>query len=349
MDELKQMLFRLCGADGVSGDESDAAVAAAKEFPAGTELKTDRLGNLTASLGPEKAKTRVLLDAHLDQIGLIVTGIDEAGFLRVDKCGGTDRRVLPGAAVWVLGKERVGGVISVPPASDGGDEEKIPEPDRMAVEIGCTKKEAEKLVRPGNRVVFRAQPRSLLGTRVTAPGLDDRASVAALIRCAQMLQKKPPRCRVIFQLSTREEVGGQGAVTGAYRADPTQAVAVDVSFAQQPGVEPEKSWKLGGGPMIGFAPILDRAMGEELVKLAQESGMPYKRDVMGGETGTNGDAVAVTRAGVRTGLLSIPVRYMHTPAEVVDLRDIENTAKLLASYLRAEAASRAETACREAE
>ena len=334
MEELKQMLFRLCEADGVSGDESDAAAAAAKEFSPYAKTKTDRLGNLTASLGPEDAKTRILIDAHLDQIGLIVTGIDENGFLHVDKCGGTDQRVLPGAAVCVMGKERVDGVVgSVPPHLADAGAEKVPEPDKMTVDIGCSRKEAEKLVRPGDRVVFRAQPRTLLGTRVTAPAFDDRASIAALVRCAQLLAKKPPRCRVFFQCSTREEVGGQGAVTGAYLADPAQAIAVDVSFAQQPGVDPEKCGRLGGGPMIGFAPILDRAMGKKLVQLAQNSGMPYKRDVMGGDTGTNSDALAVTRSGVRTGLVSIPLRYMHTPAEVVDLRDVENAAKLLAAYL----------------
>ncbi len=333
MEELKQMLFRLCEADGVSGDESDAAAAAAKEFPPSAEPETDRLGNLTASVGPKNAKT-VLLDAHLDQIGLIVTGIDKNGFLHVDKCGGMDRRVMPGAAVVVLGRERVDGVIgSVPPHLAGADAEKVPEPDRMTVDIGCSRKEAEGLVRPGDRIVFRAQPRALLGTRVTAPGLDDRASVAALIRCAQLLAEKPPRCRVLFQFSTREEVGGQGAVTGSYRADPAQGIAVDVSFARQPGVEPEKCGELGGGPMVGFAPILDRALGERLVRLAEKNGIPYSREVMGGETGTNGDAIAVTRSGVPTATVSIPLRYMHTPAEVVDLRDIENTAKLLAAYL----------------
>lgn len=278
MDELKQMLFRLCEADGVSGDESDAAAAAAKEFPSGIRTQTDRLGNLTACMGPENAKTRILIDAHLDQIGLIVTGIGDDGFLHVDRCGGTDRRVLPGAAVWVLGKERVDGVVgSVPPHLADADAEKVPAPEKMTVDIGCSKKDAEKLVRPGDRIVFRAQPLTLLGTRVTAPALDDRASVAALIRCAQLLAEKPPRCRVIFQFSTREEVGGQGAVTGSYLADPTQAIAVDVGFALQPGVEPEKCGTIGGGPMVGFAPILDRAMGEKLVQLAREDGMPFKR------------------------------------------------------------------------
>ncbi len=334
MVELKEMLFRLCEADGVSGDESDAAAAAAKEFAPYAKAKTDRLGNLTACMGPESAKTRILIDAHLDQVGLIVTGIDEDGFLRVDKCGGADRRVMPGAPVLVMGRERVDGVIgAVPPHLAGEEKEKVPEPDKMAVDIGCSRKEAEKLVRPGDRVIFRAEPRALLGTRVTAPALDDRASVAALVRCAQLLAEKAPRCRVVFQCSTREEIGGQGAVTGTYLADPQRAIAVDVSFARQPGVEPEKCGKLGGGPMVGFAPILDRAMGERFVQLAEQAGMPYKRDVMGGSTGTNSDALAVTRAGVRTGLVSIPLRYMHTPAEVVDLRDIENTAKLLAAYL----------------
>ena len=335
MEELKQIVFRLCGTDGVSGDEANTAAAAAKEFAPYAKAKTDRLGNMIACMGPEDAKTRVLLDAHLDQIGFIVTGIDDRGFLRIDRCGGADRRTMPGAPVVVLGKERVEGVIgSVPPHLADGDREKVPDPDRMAVDIGLTKKEAEKLVRPGDRVIFRSEPRALLGTRVTAPALDDRASVAAFVRVAQLLSQEKLKCRVVFQCSTREEVGGQGATVGAYAADPQQAIVVDVSFANQPGVRPEKSSPLGGGPMIGFAPLLDRAMGEKLVQLAQQADMPYKRDVMGIETGTNSDTVAVTREGVRTALISIPLRYMHTPVEVADLTDLENTAQLMAAYLR---------------
>ena len=333
--EMKKMLFRLCEAAGTSGDESGVRKAAEREFAPYAETGTDALGNLTAEMGDKASQTHILVDAHLDQIGLVVTEIDEKGFLRVDRCGGVDRRVLPGTAVTVYGKKTLCGVVGcTPPHLTGGKEDEVPEVSAMAVDIGCTPESARELVQPGDRIVFRAEPKKLLGERVSAPGLDNRASVAVLVRCAQLLAEKKPRCRVTFLCSTREEVGGQGAVTGAYLADPTQAIAVDVGFALQPGVKPEQCGKLGGGAMIGFAPILDRGMSEKFVAIAEKENIPYKRDVMGGDTGTNSDAIAVTKAGVPTALISVPERYMHTPAEVVDMRDLEHIAKLIAEYIR---------------
>lgn len=332
MEKLRNLIFRLCAAPGGSGEESSALRAARKELePYGT-IRTDALGNLIAEMGSPDAEEHVLLDAHLDQIGWIVTRIDSAGFLRVGPCGGMDRRVLPGSPVRVCGRETLCGIVCVP--SDGENTDKVPPVDKMAVDAGLSKEEAERLAAPGDRVFFACEPKQLIGTRVSAAGLDDRAGVAALIRCAQLLAGEKLGCRLTILCSTREEIGGQGAVTGAFAAAPTQAIAVDVSFAMQPGAPEENCGTLGGGPMIGVAPILDRKMGETLFAAARRLNLPYKADVMGGKTGTNSDAIAVSRAGVRTALLSIPQRSMHTPAEVVDLRDVENTARLLAEYVR---------------
>lgn len=335
MDELERLVFRLCSAPGAPGAEESAAKAAAAELEGLAETKIDRMGNLTAEFGGREAEEHVLLDAHIDQIGLIVTGIDENGFLHVDRCGGADARVLPGGAVVVLGEETLLGVVCcTPPHLNEGGEDKVDPVDKLAIDVGLPRRKAEKLVRPGDRILFWSEPKRLAGTRVSAAGLDDRAGAAALVRCAQLLAGEELRCRVTLLLSVQEEVGGQGAVTGAFSAQPTRAVAVDVSFADQPDLPPEKCGTLGGGPMIGIAPVLNRDITEALIRLAKEKDMPWKRDVMGGATGTNSDGIARTGRGVPTGLISIPLRYMHTPAEVVDLRDIENTAQLLAAYLR---------------
>ena len=335
LTELERLVFRLCRAPGAPGEESSAAKAAAAELGGIAKTAPDRMGNLTAEFGDPDAEEHVLLDAHLDQIGLIVTGIDENGFLLVDRCGGADARVLPGGLVTVYGREALCGVVCcTPPHLSEGGEDKVEPVDKLAVDAGLSGKRAEELVRPGDRILFRTEPRRLAGTRIAAAGLDDRASVAALIRCARLLSGEKLRCRVTILLSAQEEVGGQGAKTGAFSAQATQAVAVDVGFALQPGVPKEKCGALGGGPMIGIAPVLDGGITERLIRIAQEKGMPWKRDVMGGSTGTNSDEIATTGGGVPTGLISIPLRYMHTPAEVVDLMDIENTAQLLAAYLR---------------
>lgn len=336
MDELEGILSRLCAAPGASGWEDGAVKTAAKEFAPYAETSVDVLGNLTARMEGKSRGRRILLDAHIDQIGLIVTAVDKKGFLKVGRCGGTDRRVLPGTPVTVLGDETLTGIVCcMPPHLIEGDEaDRVMAADKMAVDVGLSRKEAEKRVHPGDRILFAVKPRRLLGTRYTAAGLDNRVSVAAYMRCAQLLKEAELPCSVTFLLSTREEVGGQGASTGAYSADPAEAIAVDVGFAEQPGVRPEVSKPLGGGPMIGFAPILSRRIGGELVRIAKKKKIPFHYDVMGNSTGTNSDEIAVSRAGVPTGLVSIPLRYMHTGAEVVDLRDAENTAQLLAEYVR---------------
>jgi endoglucanase len=335
LEELRQLVFRLCEAPGTPGGELPAAKAAAEELSGAAAVHIDRMGNLTAEFGDPDAKEHVLLDAHLDQIGMIVTGIDENGFLNIGRCGGTDARVLPGGAVTVCGKETLCGVVCcAPPHLQEGGENKVSPVDKMAVDVGLSRAAAEKLIHPGDRVLFRTQPKRLLGTRVSAAGLDDRAGVAAFIRCAQILSGEKLCCRATILCSVQEETGGAGAKTGTFSSEPTQAIAIDVSFASQPGIPDVNLGKLGGGPMIGIAPVLDRKITDRLIRLAEEKKIPFTREIMGGKTGTNSDEIATSGRGVPTGLVSIPLRHMHTPAEVVDLNDIENTAQLIAAYLR---------------
>ncbi len=335
MNELKELIFRLCAAPGTPGDESTAAQVAVQELSQYGEAHIDKMGNVVAKLGRPGAKTHIMLDAHMDQIGLIVTEITENGFLRVDRCGGVDRRVLPGSPVTIYGREVLTGIVCcTPPHLSDGSEDKVEPIDKMAVDAGLSKEEAEKLIQPGDRIILNSTPKALVGSRVTAAALDDRAGVASLIRCVQLLADTELNCELTVLCSGREEVGGQGAVTGTYSVNPTQAIAVDVSFAEQPDVPAEKCGKLGGGPMIGIAPPLNRAMGDKLIALAKKNNMPYKLDIMGGSTGTNCDEIAATRTGVPTALISIPLRYMHIQVEVIDLEDVENTARLMAEYIK---------------
>ena len=190
------------------------------------------------------------------------------------------------------------------------------------------------VVQPGDMVLVPGEPRRLLGSRVTGAALDDRAGCAVLIRCAQLLQGEDLHCRVSLLLSAREELDSQGARTAAFREEPDMAIVVDVSFAQQPGVPAHESGKLSAGPMIGVSPILDKGITNTLRRLAKEQEIPFQMEVMGGRTGTNADGINGSRGGVPCGLVSIPQRNMHTPAEICDLEDIENTARLLAAFIR---------------
>lgn len=333
--DMKDLLERLCGAHGTPGEEKEAAEAAAQALSPYAKVYIDHMGNVVGEMGGEAAPRHVLLDAHIDQIGMVVTAVDKKGFLKIAPCGGVDRRILPGTRVRVLGREVLPGVVCcTPPHLQSGREDKIPPVEEMAVDVGRGREEAIALVSPGDRVVFCEEPKALLGGRFSAVALDDRAGVASLIRCAELLSKEETLpCRVTFLFSSREETGGNGAKTGAYAVNAQEAVMVDVSFARFPGLPEEKTGALGEGPMIGYAASLTREISVTLQSLAQKHGIPCQTEAMGGSTGTNADEVGVARRGVRTGLLSIPLRNMHTPAEIIQLDDIENTAQLLRAYV----------------
>lgn len=331
--QLSTMLEALCSAKGVSGAENEAAVAASEMLGRFMPVKTDALGSVT---GRKEGKgPHILLDAHLDQIGLIVTAIDDLGFLKFAKCGGADRRVLAAAEVTVHGKENIFGVItSTPPHLAKPDDATKALPfDEMAIDIGMKKEEAEKLVSLGDRVTFNGKYLPLLGNRVSSPSIDDRAGVAAVLRCLEILEEKGVDCNLSVMFSVQEETGGSGAQTAAFTAKADEAIAVDVSFASAPSVSSEKYASLGKGTMIGFAPSLDYKMSRTLESIAKRENIPYQPEVMGGKTGTNCDEIQVSGRGVRTALLSVPLRNMHTACEVCDLDDIENTARLMAEYI----------------
>ena len=331
--ELSAMLEALCSAKGVSGAENEAADVASKMLAKHMPVQIDALGSVT---GRKEGKgAHILLDAHLDQIGLIVTAIDEDGFLKFAKCGGADRRVLSAAEVTVHGKEKIFGVVtSTPPHLAKPDDAAKALPfDEMAIDIGLTKEETEKLVSPGDRITFNGNYLRLMGNRISSPSVDDRAGVAAILRCLDILEERGADCNLTVMFSVQEETGGSGAQTAAFTASADEAIAVDVSFASAPGVSAEKYASLGKGTMIGFAPSLDFRMSKTLEAIAKRENIPYQPEVMGGRTGTNCDEIQISGKGIKTALLSVPLRNMHTAVEVCDLADIENTAKLMAEYI----------------
>ncbi len=332
-NEVSALLEKLCAAKGVSGAENQAAQTASELLKKYMPVKTTPLGSVTGTIG--EGDVHILLDAHLDQIGLVVTAVDEDGFLKVAKCGGADIRVLAASEVTVHGKEDIFGIItSTPPhLSKPEDSGKAKGFDEIAVDIGMKREDAIKTVSPGDRITFNGCFSKLLGNRVASPSVDDRAGVAAILRCLEMLDGKEIKCKLSVLFSVQEETGGSGAQTGAFSIDADEAIAVDVSFATAPGISGEKYASLGGGTMIGYAPSLDYEMSRRLSDIAEKKSIPTQTEVMGGKTGTNCDEIQVAGKGVKTALLSIPLRNMHTAVEVCDLEDIENTAKLMAEYI----------------
>jgi endoglucanase len=327
------MLFDLCGATGVTGLEREAARLAAEYLaPLCDAVRVDPLGSVLGSKAGEGA--HILLEAHLDQIGLVVTGAEDGGFLRAAPCGGVDRRLLCGQEVTVHGTEDFFGVIpaSAPHLAEKDSEKALPA-TALLIDTGLTRAEAERKAPAGSRVRFRTPPVALGEHRVTAPALDDRAGICALLRCMELLQgQRHAPVTVLF--AVQEETGGAGAQAAAYGLQPAQALVVDVSFAQAPGVPATLAQgKLGGGVMVGFAPVLDQGMSERLCALAEQSDIAFTREIMGGRSYTDADKIQTTGSGVPCALLSIPLRNMHSAVETLDLRDVEATAQLLAAYI----------------
>lgn len=330
---LKKVCFELAASVGTSGDEVEACEKAKEYLSEYMPCKIDRLGSVIGSSGD--GKVHILLDAHIDQIGLVVRGIDEKGFILVDKVGGMDLRILTGAEVIVHGKEDLFGVIcSVPPHLQSKDDGKESlDLKKMAVDIGYSKEKAEELVSIGDRITMRNSQHELLNENISSSAFDDRCSVAAVLRALEITKGRLSNIKLTVLFSTQEETSGSGAKAGAFSAMPDYAIAVDVGFGDDPYTDKTQTIELGKGPSIGISPTLDRALTKELVEIAKSNNIPYQHDVMGGRTGTNADSITTTGCGVKTALLSIPLRYMHTANEIINVDDIENTAELIAEFL----------------
>lgn len=331
--ELKNLCFELADAVGTSGDEYEACITAKKYLDEYMPSKIDRLGNVIGTIGD--GETHILLDAHIDQIGLVVRGIDDKGFILIDKVGGMDLRVLTGAEVTVHGNEELFGVIcSVPPHLQSKEDSKETlNLKTMAVDIGYTKETAENLVSIGDRITVRNCQFELLNGNISSSAFDDRCSVAAILRALELTKGKLANLKITVLFSSQEETGGSGARVGAFSSMPDYSIVVDVGFGDDPYTDKTQTITLGKGPSIGISPTLDRELTLKLVELSKSKNIPYQHDVMGGRTGTNADSINITGCGVKTALLSIPLRYMHTANEIININDIENTAKLIAEFL----------------
>lgn len=332
--DIKYLMKELCLAPGVSGDEHPASLAAAELLKKYTDnVKIDFFGNVTAFVGEEK-KPLILLDAHIDRIGMVVTHIDDDGFVKVGGIG-LDRRTLLAQRVTVHGKKDVKGVICTLPPHIAKEGDKAPKIEEISIDVGLSKEKAKKIISLGDTITIDGEFSELCGDVICAPATDDRAGVASLLCALEILSKEkdlPFRIAVLF--SVQEEVGGRGAEISAFNIAPDFAIAVDVSFAKSGGTPQEVTCELGKGPMIGFSPCLDRALSKKLVQIAEEKQIPYQIEVMSSSTGTNADDISASRSGVRTMLVSVPQRYMHTPCEVLDVRDIERTGELIAAFIK---------------
>lgn len=335
MDAL-QLLQELSSYTGVSGDERCLSkILQKKLLDFAEDVRIDSSGNCIAVIQNEDGKLNLMLEAHLDEIGLVVTGFEKDGFLRVSNCGGIDANIMPAQEVIVHGKEDVFGVVcSIPPhLNQTGLREKSRTVNDLMIDCGLSMSELQTVVSRGDRISFRSNGSTLLNQRFTGKSLDNRAGVATILLALEKKRKKSLPCNLSVLFAVQEEVGTRGAAVGAYDIHADYCICIDVSFAKTQDIPDYKCGRLSKGAMIGISPVLSHSLTNLLIQAAKEQDIPYQLEVMGGTTSTDADPIATTREGVQTALCSIPLRYMHTPGEVVSTEDIELTSDLLSHFI----------------
>lgn len=331
MQNTKDLLKELTETFGVAGEEKGICDLLKEKLSEFGEVSVDPMNNVSCTFG---SGYHIMLEAHLDEIGLIVTEVTEDGFIKFEKCGGVDNRMLLGYEVMVHGRKDCFGVISTlpPHLQKKDDSSHVPSPEELSIDVGMTYESATKLISPGDKITFARNFTNLSDDVVSASCLDDRSGVAAVLLAAYELRDVP--CKITLLFSSQEELGTRGAKTAPFGKNVDESISVDVSFAYSPGCKREECGEMGKGPMIGISPILNRTISNKLIEAAKKSDIPYQLEVMNGRTGTNADVITLCESGIPCGLVSIPEKYMHTPVETVSVCDVENVAKLIAAYVK---------------
>lgn len=338
--ETKNFLELLSNNYGVSGFEYELNNKITDAFNKyADETTIDKLGNI---ISLKKSNTtgnnhKIMIAAHMDEIGLMVKDIEENGFLKFTNVGGIDPRTIIGQEVIVHGKENLFGVIgSKPPhLQDAAEQSKAIKMEDMSIDVGLSKSEVEKLVSIGDTITVNRDLVNLKNNRVAGKALDNRAGVAVMYECIKELNNMNHSSDIYFVSTVQEEVSMAGALTSAYKINPDIGIAVDVGFGTTPELKKSDTIELGKGPGITLGGNIHPTLRKKIVSVAKEYNVPYQMEIDPGPTGTDGRVIQITREGIPTLVLSIPLRYMHTSVEVIDLQDIKSTAKLLAFFISA--------------
>jgi endoglucanase len=329
---MKQLLKKLTETFGPSGYEDEVRkLVQAEVKPLADEIKVDALGNLIVRKKPVKVTKdtkKVMIAAHMDEIGLMVSHVDKNGFVRFSPLGGVFRRYVVGGRVRFL--NGVQGVIGYDNLNNINE---LPTLDKVYIDVGATSQK-DCPVKVGDVAAFD-RPFIEMGNRLVAKSMDDRAGVLVAIEALRALKSTPHD--VYFVFTTQEEVGVRGATTSAFGVDPDLGIALDVTPTGDAPESLKMEMALGKGACIKIkdgGALSDPRVVQWMIRIAEKNKIPYQREVLllGG---TDARAIQLTRAGVPAGCISIPVRYVHSPSEMVDISDVQNSVKLLTALLRA--------------
>ena len=335
--DIVPLLKRLSEANGVSGYEHEVRQIVQEEFGRlADQVRTDALGNVIAlkrGTGPDP-RPAIMIATHMDEIGLIVSDLEE-GFIHFQQVGGYDDRVLLGQEILVHGRRTLPGIIGArPPHVLSQKERDQPVPyDKLRIDVGLSAEDLPKVVRVGDLVTMKRELIELQGGLVAGKALDDRVCVVAALVCLEELARMHHLWDVYAVATVQEEVGVKGAITSTFDLQPDVGVAVDVTWARQPGTPDEYTYELGKGPTIGCGPNFHPKLQDALVETAEKMELSYHLEPAARPGGTDADAIQVSREGIPAELISIPLRNMHTPVETVSIKDVERAGRLLAAFI----------------
>ncbi len=328
-----EFLKKLCTSHAPSGREHWLYPTVAEAFEPFGKVSLGKLNNIYVHK-KGKGKESIMLMAHADEVFLMITDISDNGFLKF-KSNGIDAKTLVSQEVYVHGKERILGVIGIKPPHlmSEEDRKKAITAEDLLIDTGLSKEKLQSLVNIGDYVTLKRNFYELLNNNVTCKAIDDRAGIAAMYACAKELENINHDLDVYFVASCQEEVGHRGARVGSFEIKPSMAIAIDVTFDSGPMGATERENKLSGGPVICIGPNIHPKFRRKLMEIAKEYNIPYQVEVEPGSTGTDAWDIQIIGEGIPTLLISIPIKYMHTSVEMVNMGDIKNTGRIMAKLI----------------
>jgi endoglucanase len=338
--DIKEFLMEASMAHGVSGFEYMSIKDLVRDYMTVLvdEIHSDVLGNVIGVKrgdGPQP-HPKVMLAGHMDEVGMMVTKIEEGGFLRF-ATSGIDPRVLPGHEVVVHGRRSLTGIVGTKPPHLSSPEEsgKPQQAKDLFIDVGLPEHEVRALITVGDVATYKREVTELMGGLMAGKSLDDRAGVAVILVCLDELRKYDFCADVYGVATTQEETGSQGAAASVYAIDPHIGIAIDVCQGDTPGVPEHRTTFVGKGPTMTIGSTIHPKIADGLRKAAREIGVNLQQKVAPAGTGTDAGALHISRQGVATGLISIPQRYMHTSVETLSVKDVEDAGRVLARFIAA--------------
>lgn len=333
-EKMQKLIQKLSDLRGTSGHEYRINQEIADMLkPYCDNVRIDELGSVIAYRGCGKENApKVMIEAHMDEIGLLVTSITDEGFVTFTNAGGVDERILPSLEVIIHGKQDVAGIIGIPPISES-DSDKSFKVKQLAIDTALPPEKIKELVQVGDSITLPQSVGMLSDEQFSAKTMDDRASLAAIITVMQNLKNENLNCDVYAVAAVMEEVGCRGGKTTSFGINPDMAIAIDVTHGITPD-NSENAVEIGKGTALSKGPNIHPKLAERLEKTAQDNNIFCAIEIDGGATGTDAWEIQVSGGGIPTALMSIPLKYMHTAVETLAISDVKDTARVITEFIK---------------